>query len=142
MRVFSWAIAGGVFLWAGCGGGGGGATSVSMTMTAASGLAPSDVGSVEILVLDGAMATCDRALAPPSPLDDPSLMVVAHALFNADGTAKHLSVPAGQHLVFYADAFKSPDGGRPRVGRGCSEGTLAAGSSVGVSIMLGAAADY
>ena len=118
---------------------GGGATVSSMQLALApgSGLAPGDVGSVEILVLGGARPTCARALAPASPLDDPELEVVRHALFTVDGTAKHLTgIPAGEPLVFYAEAFQSPDGKRPRVGRGCAAATLAAGKSAGVSITL------
>ena len=42
---------------------------------------------------------------------------------------------------FYVDAFGTPDGRRPRVGRGCTESTLQAGKSEGVSITLEAAAD-
>lgn len=127
---------------AACGDGAAPVTSVHMTMSQASGLSAADVGSVEILVLGGDRATCARALQPHSPLDDPELAVLLHALFTVDGTAKHLAgVPADRHLVFYAEAFKSPSGQRPRVGRGCAEGQLAAGSSSGISIVLTAAGD-
>jgi hypothetical protein len=99
------------------------------------------VQSVEVLVLGGDAATCARALRPASPLDDSELMVIRHALFAVDGSAKHLSgVPAGQHLVFYAEAFKTPDGQRPYVGRGCAESELHAGAAEGVAITLTAAA--
>jgi hypothetical protein len=129
------------FLLAGCGDATS-VTSVKMTMDASSGLEASQVGSVEILVIDGPTATCMRVLQPHSPLDDPELEIVAHALFTLDGTAKHLAgIPADRHLVFYAEAFQSPDGARPRIGRGCSEGQLAAGSSAAVSIVLTAASD-
>jgi hypothetical protein len=110
---------------------------VQMALGADSGLSAADVGSVEILVLGGDRATCERALEPQSPLDDPELEVLRHALFTVDGTAKHLAdIPADQHLVFYAEAFRSPDGVRPRVGRGCTEATLAAGKSSGVSLVI------
>lgn len=106
-----------------------------------SGLHAGDVGSVAVLVLGGAQATCDRAEQPHSPLDDPELQVLVHALFLVDGGPKHLSIPSGQHLVFYVDAYRSADGRRPRVGRGCAEGTLQPGQSTGVSITLLAAPD-
>lgn len=128
-------------LLAGCGGAPA-PTSVHMTMDAASGLTASEVRSVEVLVIGGKTATCARALKPHSPLDDPELEILMHALFTVDGGAKHLGgVPADRHLVFYAEAFHSADGQRPRIGRGCSEGQLAAGSSSGVSIVLTAATD-
>ena len=107
-----------------------------MELHTASGLGAADVGSVMVLVLDGAKATCTRALEPASPLDDPELAVVRHALFTVDGSAKHLSIPAGRHLVFYAEAYRSTDGQPPRTGRGCAEATLKEGSSTGVSITL------
>ena len=60
------------------------------------------------LLLSGPRASCMRALQPESPLDDPELEVVRHALFTVDGAAKHLSgIPAGDPLVFYAEAFQS-----------------------------------
>jgi len=130
-----------VLLLCGCGGSAG-VSSVQMALGTASGLDPSEVKSVEVLVLGGDHATCDRALLPASPLDDPELMVLRHALFAVDGSAKHLGgVPAGQHLVFYAEAYKTPDGQRPYIGRGCAEGELTAGASEGVSITLTAAAN-
>jgi hypothetical protein len=107
-----------------------------------SGLMASDVQSVQVLVLGGPQATCDHALQPHSPLDDPELTVVRHALFTFDGTARKLTgIPADQPLAFYVDAFATPDGRRPRVGRGCSENTLEEGKSTGVSITLEAAPD-
>ena len=109
-----------------------------MQLDSGGGLAPSDVGSVVLLVLDGPRASCMRALEPPSPLDDPELEVVSHALFTVDGTAKHLTLPAERKLVFYVDAFNSPDGRPPHVGRGCSEATLAADRSSGVAITISA----
>jgi hypothetical protein len=128
------------FLAAGCGAD---ATVGEVQMAlGGSGLQVSDVGSVEILVLGGDRATCMRALQPQSPLDDPELEIVRHALFTVDGTPKHLTgIPADRPLVFYAEAFKSPDGHRPRIGRGCTEDTLASGKSAGVSITLTADSD-
>ncbi len=119
-----WLIA----LLAGCGEA---ETAIALRM---SGLMASDVGSVQVLVLGG--ATCERVLLPMEPLDDPELELVAHALFVADGTTKRLTAPADRALVFYADAFKSPDGKRPRVGRGCAETTLSSGRSTGVAITI------
>jgi hypothetical protein len=134
------ALAAAVFL-VGCGGTSP-PTSVHMTMDPSSGLQASQVGSVEVLVIGGARATCMRALQPQSPLDDPELEILTHALFTVDGSAKHLSgVPADRHLVFYAEAFHGTSGQRPRIGRGCSEGQLAAGSSSGISIVLTASSD-
>lgn len=128
-----------LLLLAGCGGAGP-VSAVQMELGTASGLTAADVGSVQILVLGGERATCERALQPVSPLDNPELTVVRHALFTVDGSAKHLTgVPAGEHLVFYADAFRSTDGSPPRTGRGCAEGTLVAGSSRGIAITLTAA---
>src|SRR5262249_40388329 len=125
--------------------GGCGGTSIegmSVALSAGSGLDPADVQSVQVLVLGGDRATCDRALQPHSPLDDPELVVVRHALFTVDGAAKRLSgIPAGEPLVFYVDAFKSPDGSRPRVGRGCTEATIDAGQSAMISITLQSAPD-
>ncbi|HZS40640.1 MAG TPA: hypothetical protein VFF06_27595 [Polyangia bacterium] len=112
-------------------------TAVHMTMDSSSGLSASQVGSVEILVIGGPRATCMRAMQPASPLDDPELEILMHALFTLDGSAKHLSgVPADRPLVFYAEAFQGKNGERPRIGRGCSEGQLAAGSSSGISIVI------
>jgi hypothetical protein len=99
-------------------------------------LSPGDVGSVLVLVLGGERATCDRVRATMDPLDDPELEILRHALFTADGTAKRLSVPADVPLVFYAQAFRSPDGKRPAIGTGCVETTLPAGKSTGVSIII------
>jgi hypothetical protein len=128
-----------IVLLCGCGGGGE-VSSVSMGLSAGSGLDPAAVKSVEVLVLGGDRASCARALEPNSPLDDPELTVVRHALFAVDGTAKHLGgVPANQHLVFYAEAFATTDGQRPYIGRGCWEGELNAGASEGVTIIITAA---
>lgn len=133
MRLLALAL-----LVSGCGGGSG-VASAQMSLTA-SGLSPSDVGAVEILVLDGAGASCARALAGGSPLDDPTLQVVAHALFtiSGDGSAKHLGIPANRALVFYAEAFRSPAPPRQLVGRGCAEQSLAPGVSSSVSITISA----
>jgi hypothetical protein len=108
-----------------------------MTMQTGGGLMASDVGAVEILVLEGEGATCARVLTPLSPLDDPKLVVVAHALFANDGTTPHLSIPANKKLVFYAAAYRTASS-RARIGRGCAEQTLAPGSSVGVTILISA----
>jgi hypothetical protein len=118
------------------------APSVKISMDAASGLTASQVGSVEILVIGGASPTCMRTLAPHSPLDDPELEILMHALFTVDGSSKRLTgVPADRPLVFYAEAFQSPDGARPRIGRGCTEATLGEGQSAGISIVLTAASE-
>jgi hypothetical protein len=129
-------------LLGGCGGASG-VGEMHMAVDGASGLRSSQVGSVAVLVLGGDRADCDHALKPRSPLDDPSLTVLAHALFVVDGSSKRLTgIPAGEKLVFYVDAFDSADGSRPRVGRGCTETTLQAGQAGGVSITLTAASDY
>jgi hypothetical protein len=96
------------------------------------------VGAIEVLVLDGADPTCRHALMGASPLDDPSLDIVAHALFAVDGEPKHLSIPAGKKLVFYAEAFDSPAVGRARLGRGCAEQMLSAGASAPITIVISA----
>lgn len=128
-------------LAAGCGAGEAAVTGMQLAL-GSSGLTASDVQSVEVLVLGGPKATCAHALTPHHPLDDPELAVVRHALFTVDGTARKLTgIPAGEPLAFYVDAFGTPDGRRPRVGRGCSENTLEEGKSTGVSITLEAAAD-
>lgn len=121
--------------WAGCAGAGGDVASATMALST-SGLSPADVGAVEVLVLGGAGASCARALAAGSPLDDPGLEVVAHALFTVDGTAKHLSIPANRPLLFYAEAYRSTVAPRTRVGRGCVQQTLGAGASTGVMIAI------
>ena len=126
----------------GCGGATATVSEMQMGIDAASGLLASQVGSVAVLVLSGDKADCARALKPRHPLDDPSFIVLAHALFTVDGSSKRLpGIPAGEKLVFYVDAFDSPDGSRPRVGRGCVETTLTAGQSAGISIVLTAADD-
>jgi len=126
---------------AGCGGASP-PTMLHMTMDASSGLQASQVGSVEVLVIGGPRATCMRALQPQSPLDDPELEILMHALFTVDGSAKHLTgVPADRLLVFYAEAFHGMNGERPRIGRGCAEGQLAAGSSSGISIVITASSE-
>jgi hypothetical protein len=119
---------------AGCGAADDDLASAAMALSP-EGLSPSDVGAVEVLVLDGPGASCMRALASPSPLDDAALDVVAHALFTVDGTAKHLRIPSGRTLVFYADAYRSA-ADRTRIGRGCAEAKLRAGSSAGVTIPI------
>ena len=129
------ALALGLLLAAGCGAGDD--VAAAMMALAPSGLAPDAVGAVEVLVLDGGDASCVHALALPSPLDDSSVEVVAHALFTVDGTAKHLTIPAGRTLVFYADAYPSLDD-RTRIGRGCAEASLHAGRSTGVTIPIAA----
>jgi hypothetical protein len=86
--------------------------SAQMALSTTSGLSPSDVAAVEILVFDGASGGCARVLAGTSPLDDSGLLVVAHALFTVDGTPKHLAIPAGKPLDFYAEAFATTAPGR------------------------------
>lgn len=120
---------------------GGDVASAQMSLSTTSGLQPSDVAAVEILVFDGAGAGCARVLAGSSPLDDSGLVVVAHALFTVDGTPKHLAIPAGKPLDFYAEAFATTAPNRMRIGRGCATETLAAGSSTGVSIVISASGD-
>jgi hypothetical protein len=109
-----------------------------MQLDAASGLDPADVRSVVVMVLAGPQANCKRALTANSPLDDPELEIVRHALFHVDGTAKHLSIPAGRKLAFYLDAYRSEDGTGSRIGRGCAEAELEAGRSTGVTITISA----
>lgn len=123
-----------LFALAGCGGGAD-LASAEMQLSA-SGVPPSAIAAVELLVFDGSNAGCARALSGASPLDDPGLDVVAHALFTIDGGKKHLALPSGRKLVFYAEAFTTAAANRTRVGRGCVEETLAAGSSSGVSITI------
>lgn len=123
-------------LVAGCGADDGPVASARMALGTAGGLGASSVGSVLVLVLGGAHASCAEALGPASPLDDPDLDVLRHALFTVDGTAKHLSIPAGRPLVFYAEAYASSDGTPPVVGHGCAEATVAAGASAPIAITL------
>ncbi|HEX8950851.1 MAG TPA: hypothetical protein VF997_14835 [Polyangia bacterium] len=118
----------------GCGGGSD-VASAEMALSA-SGLLPSDVAAVEILVFDGANAGCARVLTGATPLDDAGLVLVAHALFTIDGTPKHLAIPAGKPLDFYAEAFRTPAPNRVRIGRGCASQTLAAGAAATVSISI------
>jgi len=121
---------------AGCGAGGD-VASAEMALSA-SGLAPSDVAAVEILVFDGANAGCARVMTGATPLDDSGLVLVAHALFTIDGTPKHLAIPAGKPLDFYAEAFRTAAPNRTRIGRGCVSQTLAAGGTATVSIAISA----
>jgi hypothetical protein len=128
-------------LLAGCGGGAG-VSAMQLAVDGASGLRASEIGSVSVLVLDGDHADCAHATALRTPLDDPSLHVDAHALFAIDGNPQRLTgIPAGPQLLFYVDAFATPDGSHPRVGRGCVETTLPAGQESSVSITLTAAPD-
>ena len=108
LALFAVAIA------AGCGAGGGDVASAELALSA-SDLPPSDVAAIEILVFD-----------------------VAHALFTLDGTPKHLAIPAGKALDFYAEAFRTTAPNRARVGRGCVSQTLAAGGAATVSIAINA----
>ncbi|MGZ3439206.1 MAG: hypothetical protein ACXVDD_06810 [Polyangia bacterium] len=122
-------------LLAGCGGGGAELASAEMALSPQSGLSPSDIGAVELLVFDGANAGCARVMTGSSPLDDATLILVAHALFTIDGAPKHLTIPAGKPLDFYAEAFPSSAPTRVRIGRGCVSQTLGAGAaSVTISI--------
>ena len=128
----------GLLALAACGGGGGEeVASAEMALSTDSGLSPSDVAAVEILVFDGANASCARVLSGTSPLDDAGLVLVAHALFTLDGTAKHLAIPAKRPLDFYAEAFRTTAPTRTRIGRGCVSATLGTGASP-VSISIGA----
>ena len=119
----------------GCGGGASDLASAEMALTT-SGLLPSDVGAVELLVFDGASGGCARVLTGASPLDDSGLVLLAHALFVIDGTPKHLAIPAGKSLDFYAEAYRTAAPGRTPIGRGCVTQTLAAGSPMPVSISI------
>jgi hypothetical protein len=104
-----------------------GVVRATMALSGAS-LDATNVKSVGVTVVGGAGASCPRALALAHPIDDPTLEIVAHALFVLDGAPGRpppsLRVPSGRPLVFYAEAFRSPDGERPRIGRGCAEATL------------------
>ena len=126
----------------GCGAAPEDVASVEMALQPSSGLSPSDVGAVEILIFDGASGGCARVLTGASPLDDAGLVLVAHALFTVDGAinapGKHLAIPAGKPLDFYAEAYRSPAPGRTLIGRGCVMATLAAGKSAPVSISISA----
>lgn len=121
---------------AGCGAGGD-VASAEMALSADD-LSTSDVGAVEILVFDGAHAGCARVMTGASPLDDPGLELVAHALFTNDGSPKHLGLPAGKPLDFYAEAFRTAAPNRTRIGRGCVNQTLTAGGAATVSISISA----
>jgi hypothetical protein len=128
-------------LLAGCGGGAG-VSAMQLAVDGSSGLRASQIGSVAVLVLDGDLADCAHVTALRTPLDDPSLRVDAHALFAVDGTPQRLTgIPAGPQLLFYVDAFATPDGSHPRIGRGCVETTLTAGQENDVAITLTAAPD-
>jgi len=108
--------------------------SAEMALSPSSGISPSDIGAVEILVFDGANAGCARVLTGGSPLDDPELVVVAHALFTIDGTPKHLAIPAGKPLDFYAEAFRTATPPRTRIGRGCVTATLHGSTPVSITL--------
>jgi hypothetical protein len=124
-------------LLAGCGG----ATEVAsaeMALSPSSGLSPGDIAAVEVIVFDAASGGCGRVLMGTSPLDDPGLEIVAHALFTIDGTPKHLEIPAKKALDFYAEAFATTAPDRMRIGRGCVDQTLGAGASTDVTISISA----
>lgn len=125
---------------AGCGGSGdaSGVAAMQMALSPSSGLNQDDIGAVEILVFDGKDAGCARVMDGVTPLDDAGLVVVAHALFTIDGTPKHLAIPAGKPLDFYAEAFRSAAPGRTRIGRGCADQTLHAGGSTAVTVAISA----
>ena len=57
---------------------------------------------------------------------------------DASDTPKHLSIPAGKPLDFYAEAYGSTSEPRTRLGRGCVAESLHAGGSTGVSIAISA----
>lgn len=124
-----------------CGCGAADLASAHMSLATDSGLSPSAIHAVEVLVLAGGGARCPHVLSLPSPLDDAQLEIVAHALFTLDNEPKHLTIPAARRLAFYADAFDSTGPDRRRVGRGCAETELKNGSSAGVMITLSASAD-
>jgi len=94
-------------------------SSLSLGLTTSQ-LALSDLGSVLIVVLRGPKG-CETINKLMSPLDDPELEVVAHALYPIDAESKQLKVPANQPLSVYVEAFTGPSGQRPAVGRGCSD---------------------
>lgn len=121
-------------LLAGCGGGADEVASAQMALMPSSGV--SSIAAVEILVFDAASGGCQRVLMGTSPLDDPALVLVAHALFTIDGTPKELRIPAKKALDFYAEAFATTAPDRTRVGRGCVDETLAAGASTDVTISI------
>ncbi len=123
---------------AGCGGGGDVASAAMALST--SGLSPSEVAAVEVLVFDGSNAGCARVLTGATPLDDPGLALVAHTLFTIDGSGapEHLAIPAGEPLDFYAEAFATAAPNRVRIGRGCVSQTLPRGGSATVSISISA----
>ena len=128
-RALLFACAVVVAVGAGCGAAGGGeVASAAMALSTSSGLSPSDIAAVEILVFDGAHAGCARVMAGASPLDDAGIELVAHSLFVLDGTPKHLAIPAGVPLDFYAEAFRTSAPNRTRIGRGCVDQTLATGA--------------
>ena len=136
MRARAFAL-GLVVMLAGCGG----ATEVAsaeMSLSTSSGLSPNDIAAVEVIVFDAASGGCGRVLMGTSPLDDPGLDVVAHALFTIDGTPSKLAIPARKSLDFYAEAFSSTAPDRMRIGRGCVDETLAAGASTSVTISISA----
>jgi hypothetical protein len=133
VRLLSLAVALLGLAAAGCGSGDD-VASAAMALSP-EGIGTNTIGAVEVLVLDGSGASCTRALAVAEPLDDAGLDVVAHALFTIDGTAKHIQIPSGRTLVFYADAYRSA-ADRTRIGRGCAEAKLRAGSSSGVTIPI------
>src|SRR6185312_2011226 len=54
--------------------GSGEVASAAMALTPGTGLSPSDVGAVEILVFDGGNASCARVMSGTSPLDDAGLV--------------------------------------------------------------------
>jgi hypothetical protein len=130
-----------IVLLAGCGGAPG-VSAMQLAVDNTSGLRLSQIGSVAVLVLEGDHPDCAHATALRSPLDDPSLKVDAHALFAVDGTPQRVTgIPAGAALLFYVDAYATPDGSHPRIGRGCTETMLTAGQESAVSITLTAAPD-
>ena len=90
-------------------------------------------------MFDGANAGCARVMSGTSPLDDPGLVLVAHALFTIDGDRPSTwRIPAGKPLDFYAEAFASTTAAARASGAAASRQSLAAGGSTGVTIAISA----
>jgi hypothetical protein len=124
---------------AACGGGGDlDHTVVRATMAlSSSSLDASSVRAVGITVVAaGPEASCPHVLRLAHPIDDPMLEIVAHGLFTVDGAdSPSLRLPSAKPLLFYVEAFRSRDGQRPAIGRGCAEATLT-GPQADVSVTL------
>jgi hypothetical protein len=131
MRAFTLAL----LSLAACGGEPDTVVRATMALSGAS-LDETTVRSVGVTVAAGDQASCPRVLRTSHPVDDPKLEIVAHALFvMGDSAPASLRVPSGRALVFYAEAYRSPDGERPRLGRGCAEATLT-GAQADISVTI------